>query len=74
MERIGFLSVKKVVKRAGVFLLCAVAASQCFAASATSGSSSEAQEQRRYLELINNVYQYIQYQYVDDVDAPLRIR
>ncbi|MBQ5491195.1 MAG: S41 family peptidase [Treponema sp.] len=69
MERIGFLSVKKVVKRAGVFLLCAVAASQCFAASATSGSSSEAQEQRRYLELINNVYQYIQYQYVDDVDA-----
>ena len=69
MKGFCFLSVKKLAKRVGVFLLCAIAASQCFAASATKGSSSDVQEQRKYLELINNVYQYIQYQYVDDVDA-----
>lgn len=54
-------------KAMAIFFL-SIFASQCFAQSPTRTASSKAEQDKRYLEIINTLYYYIQQNYVEDVD------
>ena len=68
MKYFSVSGLKKVFTHFCILLVLAIGASQCFAQSQTNTGSADYKSQKRYLELINRVFQYIQYQYVDDVD------
>lgn len=59
------------VKKAHVFfcfVLLSVFASQCFSQSSVSSADLNAVKQRQYLEVINQLYYFIQQNYVEEVD------
>ncbi len=63
---------KKILKNTNVFfavLLLSVFVSQCFSQSTSLSSDSNKKKQRQYIDVINQLYYFIQQNYVDEVDA-----
>lgn len=54
-------------KAMAIFFL-SIASSQCFAKSASKTADPRYEQDKRYLEIINSLYYYIQQNYVEDVD------
>lgn len=62
-------STLKNISRAMTIVALSVFASQCFAQSQALSADSKEADRRKYLEIINSLYYYIQEKYVDEVDA-----
>ena len=58
---------RRITKALAVFFL-SIAASQCFAKSPSDTANLKTEQDKRYLDIINTLYYYIQQNYVDDVD------
>ncbi len=62
----------KVLKRPGILVttlfLLSIGTSQCFAQSAANTANPQYEQDKRYLEIINSLYYYIQQNYVEEVD------
>ena len=69
MDKFFSRSVKHVFTTAMAFFVLSIATSQCFAQSPSKTASQK--EDRRYLELINTLYYYIQQNYVEEVDPEI---
>lgn len=72
MNKIEFLTrparrVRRACAFGAAFLVLTVFASQCFAQSAATSASSS-QLSKQYMELMNGVFDFVQRNYVDDVD------
>ena len=64
MKKIG-----RVFNAAVVFVFTAIFASQCFAKSSSNTASESETKSRQYMEMINGVFDFVQRNYVDEVDA-----
>lgn len=62
------MKIRKFFDSLSVFILVSIITSQCFAQSPSASVKKEEIENRKYLEVINSLYYYIQQNYVDDVD------
>lgn len=56
------------------FLLVSIFASQCFAQSAAQSSKNTARDSRQYMEMMNGIFDFVQKNYVDDVDPAVLYR
>ena len=56
------------------FLLVSIFASQCFAQSAVQSSKNTARDSRQYMEMMNGIFDFVQKNYVDDVDPAVLYR
>lgn len=65
------MKIRKFFDSLSVFILVSIITSQCFAQSPAASQKKEEIENRKYLEVINSLYYYIQQNYVDDVDPQL---
>lgn len=63
-----FSMLKNRLKSAAALFAMTCAASLCFAQSPAATANSKTEQNRRYLEIINTLYYYIQNSYVEDVD------
>ncbi|MBQ1662353.1 MAG: PDZ domain-containing protein, partial [Treponema sp.] len=69
MDKFFSKSVKQVFTTAMAFFVLSIATSQCFAQSPS--RTARQTEDKRYLELINTLYYYIQQNYVEEVDPEI---
>ncbi len=69
MENIKRLFTK--VRVLSVFILFSFCASQCFSQSASATADPDSVKQRQYLEVINQLYYFVQQNYVDEVNPQL---
>ena len=56
------------------FFLLSIFASQCFAESSASSSKNTAKESRQYMEMMNGIFDFVQKNYVDEVDPAVLYR
>lgn len=62
------------IKTFFVILLTAVFASQCFASSSSKTASDSNKQSQQYMELMNGVFDFVQRNYVDEVDPEVLYR
>ena len=61
---------RHIAKAAAIFFMT-IATSQCFAQSQSKSANIKPEQDKRYLDIINTLYYYIQQNYVDDVDPEI---
>ena len=64
----NFDSIMKRLNSILLIFIIALFASQCFAQSSSPSAKEEANKSRQYMELINGVFDFVQKNYVDEVD------
>lgn len=62
-------NIRRVFSTACALFFLTIGASQCFAKSTSDTADVNSEKSRQYLELINSVFDYVQRNYVDEVDA-----
>ncbi|MBQ9908936.1 MAG: S41 family peptidase [Treponema sp.] len=65
----NYYSVMKRVNSILLIFIIALFASQCFAQSAASSASEKSNKSRQYMEVMNFVFDFVQQNYVDEVEA-----
>lgn len=66
--------IRRVVYSAFTLLFLAIFASQCFAQSSSNSADASSKEAKQYMELMNGVFDFVQRNYVDEVDAAVLYR
>ncbi|MDE7392599.1 MAG: peptidase S41, partial [Treponemataceae bacterium] len=74
MRRIGMARLLRVGNFVLAFLLVSIFASQCFAQSSAQSSKNSARESRQYMEMMNGIFDFVQKNYVDEVDPAVLYR
>ncbi|WP_407428367.1 S41 family peptidase [Treponema sp.] len=64
----NFDSIMKRVNSVLLVFIIAVFASQCFAQSSSKTASEKSAQSRQYIELMSSIYEFVQQNYVDEVD------
>ena len=64
----------QIIKTAALVFVSAVFTSQCFAQSSARSASEINEQSRKYMELMNGVYDFVQRNYVDEVDPEVLYR
>ena len=64
----------QIIKIAALVFVSAVFTSQCFAQSSARSASEINEQSRKYMELMNGVYDFVQRNYVDEVDPEVLYR
>ncbi len=67
MKKFSFI--RKFARSAGGFLALSVLSSQCFAQSASVSADERRAENKRYIENLYYIFEYLQQNYVDDLDS-----
>ena len=65
----NYYSIMKRVNSILLIFIIALFASQCFAQSAASSASEKSNKSRQYMEVMNFVFDFVQQNYVDEVEA-----
>ena len=74
MRKIGMTRLLRTGNFVLAFLLVSIFASQCFAQSPAQSSKNSARESRQYMEMMNGIFDFVQKNYVDEVDPAVLYR
>ena len=74
MRKIGMTRLLRTGNFVFAFLLVSIFASQCFAQSPAQSSKNSARESRQYMEMMNGIFDFVQKNYVDEVDPAVLYR